>query len=179
VSIALVGGRIHSPDAPSGFASAIAISGDRVTALGTDDEVRDLVGAERAGWQYSIGTLLANGARVAFGSDWPVSGPDPLQELHVAVNRTLSERLGRPGTDECDKPFRMSEAITVGAAVDAFTRGVAYVNHEEGRFGSLVVGSSADLAVLDQDIFEIDRRSIGETSVALTIAAGRVVHGDE
>jgi predicted amidohydrolase YtcJ len=138
-----------------------------------------LVGAERAGWQYSIGTLLASGAKVAFGSDWPVSSPDPLQEIHVAVNRTLSNRLGRAGTDECERPFRFSEALTVDSAIDAFTKGVAFVNHEEHRLGSLVPGSRADLIALDQDIFQVDRREIGSTSVALTVASGRVVHGDE
>jgi predicted amidohydrolase YtcJ len=138
-----------------------------------------LVGAKRADWQYSIATLLASGAKVAFGSDWAISSPDPLQEIHVAVNRTLSERLGRAGTEECERPFRSSEAVTVDEAVDAFTRGVAYVNHEEGHLGSLVLGARADLAVFDQDIFEVERREIGETSVVLTIAAGQVVHGDE
>src|SRR6266702_5909096 len=55
------------------------------------------VGLERANWQYRIGSLLRLGTRVAFGSDWPVSSADPLQELHVAVNRMLSARLGAPG----------------------------------------------------------------------------------
>ena len=55
------------------------------------------VGPERALWQYQIGSLLGRGTRIAFGSDWPVSSADPLQEIHVAVNRVLSERLGRPG----------------------------------------------------------------------------------
>ena len=54
------------------------------------------VGADRAGWQYSIASLARRGVRLAFGSDWPVSSPDPLQEIHVAVNRTLSGRLGHP-----------------------------------------------------------------------------------
>jgi predicted amidohydrolase YtcJ len=138
-----------------------------------------LVGPERADWQYSIGTLLRSGARVAFGSDWPVSSPDPLQEIHVAVNRTLSERYGRAGTPECERPFRESEAITVLEAVDAFTKGVAFVNNDEVGLGTLLPGAPADLVVLDRDIFRVERRTIGETSVAVTVAAGRVVHGEE
>ncbi len=138
-----------------------------------------LVGPERADWQYSIGTLLRSGARVAFGSDWPVSSPDPLQEIHVAVNRTLSECYGRAGTPECERPFRESEAITVLEAVDAFTKGVAFVNNDEVGLGSLLPGAPADLVVLDRDIFRVERRTLGETSVAVTVAAGRVVHGEE
>jgi predicted amidohydrolase YtcJ len=55
-----------------------------------------VVGQERAGWQYRIGSLAQRGVQMAFGSDWPVSNADPLQEIHVAVNRRLSIR-GRSG----------------------------------------------------------------------------------
>jgi predicted amidohydrolase YtcJ len=137
------------------------------------------VGPERAAWQYRIGALAQRGARVAFGSDWPVSSADPLQELHVAVNRMLSTRLGEPGAPETTVPLLPAEAITVDAAVDAFTRGVAYVNHEEDVAGTLEPGKVADVAVLDQDIYAIRANEIGSASVALTIASGQVVHGDE
>jgi hypothetical protein len=137
------------------------------------------VGLERANWQYRIGSLLRVGTRVAFGSDWPVSSADPLQELHVAVNRMLSARLGEPGTDETTVPLLPAEAIGVDAAVDAFTRGVAFVNHEEDVAGTLEPGKVADFAVLDQDLYAIPASAIGDTSVALTIASGQVVHGDE
>jgi len=137
------------------------------------------VGLERANWQYRIASLLRAGTRVAFGSDWPVSSADPLQELHVAVNRMLSARLGEPGTDETTVPLLPAEAIGVDAAVDAFTRGVAFVNHEEDAAGTLEPGKVADFAVLDQDLYAIPVSAIGDTAVALTIASGQVVHGDE
>ena len=54
------------------------------------------VGPKRAAWQYLIGSLARGGTRIAFGSDWPISSADPLQEMHVAVNRVKSERLGGP-----------------------------------------------------------------------------------
>jgi hypothetical protein len=148
-----------------------------------DDQNTELtvpfVGPERAAWQYRIGAVLGRGARVAFGSDWPVSSADPLQEMHVAVNRVLSARLGEPGTPETTTPLLPDEAITVDAAVDAFTRGVAYVNNEEDVAGALAAGMLADVAVLDQDLYAIPAAEIGGTSVQLTIAGGRVVHGDE
>ena len=136
------------------------------------------VGPERAAWQYQIGALARGGTRIAFGSDWPVSSADPLQEIHVAVNRVLSERLGRPGKPECEDPFLPDQGITVDAAIDAFTAGVAWVNHEEDQAGRLAPGLRADLAVLDQDLFAIAPRDIGSTSVVMTVAGGTVVHGD-
>jgi predicted amidohydrolase YtcJ len=136
------------------------------------------VGAERAAWQYQIGSLVRGGTRIAFGSDWPVSSADPLQETHVAVNRVLSERLGQRGEPECEDPFLPGQAITLDAAIDAFTSGVAWVNHEEDVVGTLLPGMRADVAVLDQDLFAIPARDIGDTSVIMTVAGGRVVYGD-
>jgi predicted amidohydrolase YtcJ len=137
------------------------------------------VGDQRAAWQYRIGSLLRTGARLAFGSDWPVSSADPVQEMHVAVNRMLSTRLGQPGSVETTTPLLPDEAITIGAAVDAFTRGVAYVNHEEDVAGTLELGKLADIAVLTQDVYTIPPAAIGDTTVALTVASGQIVHGDE
>ena len=141
-----------------------------------DDLTLPIVGPERAGWQYLIGTLARRGARVAFGSDWPVSSADPLQEIHVAVNRRLSPRLGRPGTPETERPFLPGEALPLAQAVAAFTSGVAYVNHREQELGSLRPGHRAELAVLSQDIFALPPTEVGDTHVDLTIAGGRVVH---
>ncbi len=137
------------------------------------------VGEDLTPWQYSIGSLRERGARLAFGSDWPVSSPDPLQQIHVAVNRVLSPGFGRPGTPETTEPFRLDQALSVRDALDAFTRGVAYVNGDEHLLGVLEVGRRADVAVLSQDILSIPTSEIGDTTVELTVAGGAVVHGDE
>ncbi len=36
---------------------------------------------------YPFGSILRAGGRLAFGSDWTVSTPDPLLQLEVAVTR--------------------------------------------------------------------------------------------
>jgi predicted amidohydrolase YtcJ len=136
------------------------------------------VGPERATWQYLIGSLARGGTRITFGSDWPISSADPLQEMHVAVNRVKSERLGRPGEPECEDPFLPAQAITVDEAIDAFTSGVDWVNHEEDEAGRLLPGMRADVAVLDQDLYAIPPAEIGSTSVVTTVASGQVVFGD-
>ena len=144
-----------------------------------DDLTLPIVGPERATWQYRIGTLARRGTRIAFGSDWPVSSADPLQEIHVAVNRRLSGLLGQPGTAETDRPFLPDEAVSVTQALTAFTAGVAYVNHREPDLGSLRAGHLADIAVLDRDIRVIPPAEIGGARVDLTLAGGEFVHGEE
>jgi predicted amidohydrolase YtcJ len=144
-----------------------------------DDLTLPIVGPERATWQYRIGTLARRGTRIAFGSDWPVSSADPLQQIHVAVNRRLSGLLGQPGTAETDRPFLPDEAVSVTQALTAFTAGVAYVNHREQDLGSLRAGHLADIAVLDRDIRAIPPAEIGGARVDLTLAGGEFVHGEE
>jgi len=142
-----------------------------------DDQMEELTipfaGPERSAWQYPIGGVLRGGGRIAFGSDWPVSSPDPLEQIHVAVNRAASPGC-RPGAR--DEPFLPEQAITVTEALSAFTSGVAYVNHAEDVTGVLAAGRRADIAVLDQDVFAIPARDIGATSVVMTVADGTVVY---
>src|SRR2546422_415020 len=92
------------------FAALGAVANFQPLWATADPQMEELtipfVGAERAAWQYQIGSLVRQGTRIAFGSDWPVSSADPLQEIHVAVNRVLSDRLGRRGEPECEVPFQ-------------------------------------------------------------------------
>jgi predicted amidohydrolase YtcJ len=166
-------GRFRALDAVANFQPLWACNEPQMEEL-----TLPFVGPERAAWQYLIGSLARGGTRIAFGSDWPISSADPLQEMHVAVNRVKSERLGRPGEPECEDPFLPAQAITVDEAIGAFTSGVDWVNHEEGEAGRLLPGMRADVAVLDQDLYAIPSGEIGATSVVTTVASGNVVYGD-
>jgi predicted amidohydrolase YtcJ len=166
-------GRFRALDAVANFQPLWACNEPQMEEL-----TLPFVGPERAAWQYLIGSLARTGTRIAFGSDWPISSADPLQEMHVAVNRVKSERLGRAGQPECASPFMPAQAITVDEAIGAFTSGVDWVNHEEHTAGTLLPGLRADVAVLDQDLYAIPPGEIGATSVVLTVASGGVVSGD-
>ncbi len=166
-------GRFRALDAVANFQPLWACNEPQMEEL-----TLPFVGPERAAWQYLIGSLARGGTRIAFGSDWPISSADPLQEMHVAVNRVKSERLGRRGEPECEDPFLAAQAITVDDAIGAFTSGVDWVNHEEHAAGILLPGMRADVAVLDQDLYAIPPGEIGSTSVVMTVASGRVVFGD-
>ena len=117
--------------------------------------------------QYPFGDLRRAGARLAAGSDWPVSSPDPLQGIHVAVNRA------HPGSGE--PPFLAAQKLDLATALTAYTAGSAYVNHLDDT-GTLRAGQRADLVVLDRDPFEAPAEAIGDTRVALTYVRGAEVY---
>jgi predicted amidohydrolase YtcJ len=119
-----------------------------------------------AGWQYPFGSLAAAGARLAAGSDWPVSTPDPIAAIHVAVNRA--------DHDDPGNPLLPQEALTATQAFAAYTSGSARVNHLD-ETGVLAPGKLADLAVLDLDPFAADPATIGATRVVATYVDGRPV----
>jgi predicted amidohydrolase YtcJ len=133
------------------------------------------LGPERAAWQYPFGSLAASGAQLCFGSDWPVSSPNPMWQMHTAVNRTTSPEYPFRGPDT-DTPFLPGERITLPAAIAAFTIGSAYVNHDERDAGSVEPGKRADLVVLDRDLFAWPAAEIALAQVDLTLVDGAVVH---
>ncbi|MEU2423407.1 amidohydrolase [Streptomyces sp. NPDC007851] len=132
-----------------------------------DELTIPFLGSERAGWQYPFGSLLRSGARLAAGSDWPVSSPDPFQGIHVAVNRV------EPGGDA--PVFLPEQRLSLAAALTAYTAGSAYVNHLDDT-GRVVAGALADLVVLDRDPFAGPPEELADTRVAHTYVGGARVY---
>ncbi|WP_037851163.1 amidohydrolase [Streptomyces sp. NRRL S-340] len=128
-----------------------------------DELTIPFLGAERAAWQYPFGALLRAGAALAAGSDWPVSSPDPLQGIHVAVNRR------EPGSRA--PVFLPAERIGLAEAVRAYTAGSARVNHLDDT-GEVREGALADLVVLDRDPFAGAPEEIADTKVRETYVGG-------
>ncbi|MEU8822276.1 amidohydrolase [Streptomyces sp. NPDC048636] len=124
---------------------------------------------ERGGNQYPFGALLRAGATLAAGSDWPVSSPDPLAGIHVAVNRRLPDAA--PGTPA----FLAGQRIGLEAAIAAYTAGSAYVNHADDT-GTIAPGQLADLVVLDGDPFDGPPEEIAERRVLQTFVGGERVY---
>ncbi|MFF5701101.1 amidohydrolase [Streptomyces sp. NPDC012794] len=127
------------------------------------------LGPERAAWQYPFGSLLRSGATLAAGSDWPVSSPDPLAGIHVAVNRR------EPGTDD-ERVFLPEQRIDLLSAIAAYTAGSAHVSRLDDA-GSLLPGHLADLVVLDRDILAAPPEEIAEARVERTYVGGELVFG--
>jgi predicted amidohydrolase YtcJ len=129
------------------------------------------LGADRTRMQYPFGDLARTGARLAAGSDWPVSSPDPLRAVHVAVNRVL------PAADPDHDPrvFLPAQRLDLATALAAYTAGSAYVNHLDDT-GTVAVGRRADLVVLDRDPFRAPADEIADARVRRTYVDGVAVH---
>jgi len=129
------------------------------------------IGEERARWMYPIKSVQDAGGRIAFGSDWSVSSANPYHEMETAITRKSSE-------DSDMDSFLPEQRIDLETAIAAFTINAAFVNRNEDDTGSIETGKSADLVVLDQNLFEIEPADISETRALLTLFEGRPVHGD-
>lgn len=102
------------------------------------------LGPARLAGAYAWRSMLANGSRLAFGSDFPVEKPDPWAGWAAAFTRT----------DANGEPFggwRPEEAVTREQAWWGFTGGAAFAGFAEDRFGILAPGQRADFIIVDRD----------------------------
>jgi predicted amidohydrolase YtcJ len=170
---------VHPDDVPRFHRLGVVANGQPLWAC-NEPQMTELtipfLGPERSRWQYPFGSLLRAGAQLAFGSDWSVSSCDPLEEIHVAVNRKVPPAYpygrGTPGENEA---FLPDERITLADAIHAFTMGSAFVNHLD-ETGSIEVGKLADLVVVDRNLFEHSVDEIAEANVELTLVEGERVY---
>ncbi|MGB8644622.1 MAG: amidohydrolase [Anaerolineae bacterium] len=128
-----------------------------------------LLGPTRARYTYVFNSLRQAGATLAFGSDCPVEGLEPLRGIHAAVTRQNAESEPAGG-------WVPEERLSVQAAVEGFTTGAAASVGDQHRAGTLSVGKRADAVILSQDIFGIPPREILNTQVSYTIVGGKVVY---
>ncbi|GAA1856309.1 amidohydrolase [Brevibacterium marinum] len=126
---------------------------------------------------FIFASMRDAGVRLSFGSDWPVSSPDPIWGMHVAVNRTAPHNDPHGQDDVAqNEPLLGEEKITVGQALRGYTLDAAYANGYDDVSGSVEVGKSADFAILDRDPFEVDSVDLGDIVVETTVSAGVVVY---
>ena len=124
--------------------------------------VASAVGAHRVHQAYRFRSLAEHGAILAFGSDWMVMPPRPVDTLIAAT---------RP-----PHPFAKSEAVSPAEVIRAFSSGSAKAARWEDHFGCLKVGLAADLTVLRRDVAAPGARPTEplEPLIAYTIVDGMV-----
>src|SRR6476661_7509074 len=126
------------------------------------------LGTARLPGAYAWQSVLKSGARLAFGSDFPVESPNPFPGLSAAISR--QDINGQPPGG-----WIPAERLTLGQALHAFTRGAAYAGFAEQKIGSLEPGKWADFILIDRDPTAVDAQSLARTEVLETWVAGKKV----
>jgi len=138
----------------------------------TMEGARDYLGPARFKYMEPAGFLAAAGARIAFGSDWPV---DPLDEwfaLKVGVTRTNAPQPDHKYAG----PLSEDKGLSRHEVLRAITMNASYELHQDESTGSLETGKLADMIVLDRNFFDIPAAEIADIKVLQTVVGGRVVY---
>ncbi|MBL0373238.1 amidohydrolase [Rhizobium sp. KVB221] len=131
---------------------------------------KEVMGEERATRFWPIADLKNSGALLAGGSDWPVIPvPDPWHGIEGMVTRQ-NPSGAFPGVS-----LWAEQAIDLAAAIQIYTLNSAVAMGIDKQTGSLEAGKSADIIVLDQNVFEVPADQIADTKVLTTYFEGKAV----
>ncbi|MBU0509618.1 amidohydrolase [bacterium] len=133
--------------------------------------VEPRLGKERAKSSYALRSLLDWGARLAFGSDWPVEDMNPVAGIAAAVTR--QDANGNPPGG-----WQPQERIRADQALRAYTLGSAFAAFWEKDGGTIEEGKFADFTVLSRNVLTCKPEHIRETKALMTIVGGEIVFRD-
>lgn len=129
-------------------------------------EARKNVGEERWPRMYNFKGVSDAGGVAVMGTDWPVSFINPWVGFEAMVTRQ------NPMNDSAE--VFPGQGVGLEQAIKIMTINGAYAMGIEDQAGSITVGKSADLMVLDKDLFAAPPRGyIYNTVVELTFIEGR------
>ncbi|MFL6735880.1 MAG: amidohydrolase [Sphingomonas sp.] len=122
--------------------------------------------AERLRCAYAWRSMLLTGARLAFGTDFPVESPNPFPGLSAAISRQDID--GQPPGG-----WYPDERVSFGQALLAYTRGAAYAGFAEDRIGALEPGKWADFVLIDRDPLKASPQELARTEILETWVGGK------
>lgn len=124
------------------------------------------LGPARLAGAYAWASILQSGARLAFGSDFPVESPNPFAGLAAAISREDAQSQPPGG-------WMPEQKLTITQALSAFTRDAAFAGFAEGQIGTLEPGRYADFLLIDRDIMTATPAEIRDTRVLETWIGGK------
>jgi predicted amidohydrolase YtcJ len=128
-----------------------------------------VIGPERSKTTYAFRSLLDAHTRLAFGSDWFVAPPTPLEGIYAAATRRTLDGKHPEG-------WVPEQKISVTDALRAYTSGGAYASFEDSLKGTIARGKLADFAIIDHDLTRIPPEEIRNARIVMTIVGGKVVY---
>lgn len=134
-----------------------------IHALADDYSILGL-GPERASQIVRAGSMIRNGIRVSFHSDFMMAPTEPLTLAWCAATRTT--RSGKEVSPE--------EKLTLEQALRGVTIDAAFALQLDHEIGSIVAGKKADFTVLEDDPFELGIKKLKDVRIAGTVFEGEV-----
>lgn len=132
----------------------------------------DRLGKQRLKGAYAWRTLLDQGSRIAFGSDFPVEKANPFHGLHAAVTR-------QDANNDPEGGWIPEESVSITEAFAGFTIDAAYAAFQEDILGTLDTNKKADFIIVDRDIFTVPAAEIRDTRVLQTWVNGKLAYSFE
>lgn len=135
------------------------------------DSIISAVGQTRGQKYWPIKSLIEAKSPLLAGSDWPaaVASMDPWIGIEAMITRQ------DPRTNAAEKLWA-EQAISLKQALRIYTLDGANALTLGDLTGSIQVGKSADLTVLNHNLFAINPLQISETQIQMTLFAGQVVY---
>jgi predicted amidohydrolase YtcJ len=122
------------------------------------------VGKQRWPLSFAWSSLRQAGAKLVFGSDWPVVSPNPFLGVHNALNR-------RPWADGLPAHHQ-----DLADTLLSYTREAAYAEFQEHQKGQLRAGYLADMVLLSEDIFASPVENLKNIRALMTCVGGNIVY---
>jgi predicted amidohydrolase YtcJ len=116
---------------------------------------------------YPYQELVASGATIAAGSDFPCAPLAPLTGIAALANRR-TKKDGRQIAPE--------QAIPAEEVLKQYTNGSAYATNRDHEVGSLEVGKRADMVVMSHDPTAVDPDYISDIVVQQTYVDGELLY---
>ena len=127
------------------------------------------IGAKRCETTYAFRSLLDSGARLAFGSDWFVAPPTPIEGIYAAVTRRTLDGKNPDG-------WVPEQKIKVEEALRAYTIEAAYAGFSEECWVRSSRGSWPTWSFSDRNLFETPPNELNTVPIRMTIVGGKVVY---
>jgi predicted amidohydrolase YtcJ len=160
---------IHPDDLPRFAKLGVIASMQPYHAIDDGRWAERVIGAKRCESTYAFRSLLDSGARLAFGSDWYVAPPTPIEGIYAAVTRRTIDGKNPEG-------WVPQQKISVEESLRAYTIDAAYAGFSETKLGSIEPGKLADVVVLGRNLFETPPEELNTVPIRATIVGGKLIY---
>lgn len=139
----------------------------------SDRDMADRYWGARCKNAYAWRRVRGAGARLIFGSDAPVESPNPFWGLYAALARKSPQRT------DTRSAWIPEQRLTLGEALSAYISAPPSAVGWGNTCGNLAAGYCADLMVLKEDIFAMDKEILPEIRPLRVMSNGRWVTSQE